>query len=67
MNLRNKFFSLIEAVLWYAFAYYALYAVKNPVDLGKAALILVALAYGAAVACPIFRNSLGWRRTWGQQ
>ena len=65
MNLKNKFFALLEVVLWYFFTYYALYAVKNPVQIGRSAAILVALAYGAAVACPILRNSSAWRRAYG--
>lgn len=65
MNLKNKIFAVIEAILWYCFAYYALYAVKNPVDISQSALILVVLVYGAAVACPILRNSSAWRRTYG--
>lgn len=65
MNLKNKFFAVVEAVLWYLFAYYAVYAVKNPVHIGLSALVLVVLAYGAAVACPILRNSSGWRRVYG--
>jgi len=67
MTLKNKFFAVVEAVLWFLFAWYALYAVKNPVDLPKAALVLVVLAYLAAVACPIFRNSSGWRRAYGKE
>ena len=67
MTLKNKFLSVVEAGLWYLFAYYALYAVKNPVSIGKAALILIALAYAAAVACPIFRNSSGWLRARGER
>jgi hypothetical protein len=67
MNLTNKFFAVVEAGLWYLFAYYALYAVRNPISIGKSALILIALAYGASVACPLIRNSSGWRRTWGSR
>lgn len=67
MKLKNVFWGAVEAVLWYFFAYQALYAVKNPVDLQRSALIIVALAYAAAVACPIFRNSEGWRRVWGKR
>lgn len=66
MRLKNLLLGIVEFALWYWFIYFALYTIKNPVDLVGSALILLVTAYLAAWACPLVRNSDGWRRTWGK-
>lgn len=61
MKTKDALFAGVEAVLWFSFASYALYAIKNPVNIYISALVLVALAYTAALACPIFRHTSAFK------
>lgn len=63
MSAKNFLLAVVEAILWYGFLSYALYSLKNPVNLYQSALVLLVLGYLAAWACPLVRNSSGWRRT----
>ena len=61
------FWAIVEAVIWYGFIYYLLYAIKNPVDLWQSALTLLVLAYLGTIACPWVRNSNRWKRMLGKK
>ncbi len=61
METKDWFFAGVEAVLWFSFASYALYAIKNPVNIYISALVLVALVYAAALACPLFRHTSAFK------
>lgn len=64
MSTKDIIWGIIEAVIWYAFVYYLLYALKNPVDLRLAALILLVLVYLGTVTCPLVHKMDAWRRIW---
>lgn len=66
MKLKDIILALVEAGLWVWFAYYLLYSLKNPVNLWQSAITLVITGYLAAWACPLIRNSSGWRRAFGK-
>lgn len=66
MKTKDMFLGIVEAGLWFWFAYYFLDSVKNPVNLWQSAAILVVTGYLAAWACPLIRNSDGWRRAFGK-
>jgi len=67
MKAKDWFWAIIEAVIWYGFIYYLLYAIKNPVDLRQSALVLLVLAYVGTIACPWVRHTDAWRRMTGQK
>lgn len=62
MSAKNWFWAIVEAVIWYGFIYYLLYVLKNPVDLWTASLVLLALGYAGAIACPWFRRTEAWEK-----
>jgi len=57
---------VLEAGVWYIFAYYALYSIKNDVNLYQSAFVLVALVYLAFCICPLVRHTDAWKRLWNQ-
>ena len=61
MKSKDILFGIIEFIVWVVFAYYALYSLKNPVDLKLSALILVILAYVGVLVCPIFRSTSAFK------
>ncbi len=64
MSTKNWFLAIIETVLWYAFIYYFLYSLKNPVNLGQSAFILLVIGYLATLFCPWFQETDAWKRMW---
>lgn len=66
MTGKNTLWAIIEAVIWYLFFYYLLYAVKTDVGLGQSALILLILAYVGTVTCPWLRQTEAWRKLTGK-
>ena len=67
MRAKDTVLAVVEAALWYGVIYYAFYSIKNPVDITQSALIILVGGYLAAWACPLIRNSDGWRRTFGNK
>jgi len=67
MKPMDIFLAFIEAGLWIFVTYYFLYSIKNPVDVFQSAVIIVAFSYLACWACPMIRNSCGWRRMTGKE
>jgi len=67
MKTVNWFWAAVEAILWYGFIYYLLYAIKNPVNLAQSALILMVIGYAGTLACPWFRNTDAWKRMMGKK
>ena len=61
MDTKDWFFAVVEAVIWFAFIYYALYSIKNPVNLFMSALILLVLAYIGTLTCPWFRKTQAFK------
>jgi hypothetical protein len=64
MTLRDWFFAVVEAILWYSFIYYALYSIKNEVDISVSAFFLIIIAYAAALSCPFIRHTATWKSLW---
>ncbi len=62
MKTKNLFFGAVEGVIWFAFIYYLLYAIKNPVELWQASLILLVLVYLGTISCPLVRSTDAWKR-----
>ena len=62
MNAKDWFLAGVEAVVWYVFIYYALYSIKNPVNLFVSALILLVLAYIGTISCPWFRRTEAFKK-----
>ncbi len=48
----------VEAIIWYGFICYFLYSIKNSVNIYQSALILLVMAYVAAICCPWTRRML---------
>ncbi|MFH1145505.1 MAG: hypothetical protein V1707_00890 [bacterium] len=67
MKPKDWLLAIVEAILWYGFIYYLLYAIKNEVDIAQASLILLVIMYLATISCPWVRNSVAWRRMWGKE
>lgn len=67
MRTKDFFLAITEAILWYIFLYFALYSLKNPVDLRTSALELLVVGYLAAWACPLLRHSDSWKRTFSNK
>lgn len=67
MTTKNWLSAAVEAGLWYAFIYYFLYAIKNPVDLVQSAIVLVIIMYTASMMCPLLRETDAWKRLWKQK
>ena len=59
--------AILEAIAWFAFTYYFIFVIKNPVEIWKAAAILVGLAYLAILICPWVRYTSGWRKMTGKE
>ena len=64
MNSKDLFWGAIEAIAWILFIYAILYSIKNPVNLWISAIFIVALAYFAAIACPIFRQTKAFKEVY---
>jgi len=64
MKTKNWFMAIIESAIWYAFIYYFLYIIKNPVDLRQGASILLVLSYLGIITCPWIRNTEAWKNMW---
>jgi hypothetical protein len=67
MNATEWFWTVVEAVIWYFFIYYLLFAVQNEVNLWTASLVLLVLAYLGTITCPWFRKTDAWKRLWGKE
>lgn len=67
MKAKDAILSIAEAIMWFAFLYYLLFSIKNDVNLVQSAIILLIIGYLGAWACPLIRNSEGWKKTWGKQ
>ncbi len=61
MRGKDAFWGVVEFIVWILFVYYLLYSIKNPVNLWLSAVVLVVLAYVAAIACPIFRATKAFK------
>jgi len=61
MNSKDWVLTIVEAVVWYVFILYTLYAIKNPVDLYVGALVLLILAYIGTISCPWFRRTKAFK------
>ena len=48
---------VVSVVVWYGLTYYLLYALKNPVDLAAAALILLVLGIIGTATCPLINRT----------
>lgn len=67
MKTENWLWAVVEAGLWYGVIYYSLYSLKNPVNLGLSALIIMGLSYLAVLVCPWFRQTDAWKRMRGEK
>ena len=63
-GVREYALGAIEAVLWYAFIWLDLDTVRNRRSLWWAVPLLLALFYGAFLACPWVRDSEAWLHLW---
>lgn len=61
MSGKNWLWTAVEAILWYIFICFFIYVLENDINLYLAALVLLILAYAAAVACPWFRATESWK------
>ena len=61
------FWGVVEAIIWYGFIFYLLYALKNPVELWSSSAVLLILAYLGTIACPWVRNTDAWQRMIGKK
>ena len=67
MNSKDLVRGIAEAVVWYAFIVYLLYALTNPVDIFVSGLILLALMYLGVWICPWVRHTAAWRQMTGKE
>lgn len=67
MKLMDWFWAVVEFGIWYAFVYYLLYTIKNPVILPFNALVLLVLLYLGIAACPLVRKTEAWKRLWSEK
>lgn len=58
----NTIWWFIELIIWYAFFYLFLFAIKNPVNIGVVAFILLLLASFGVFAGPLTRHLSIWNR-----
>jgi len=64
MKAKNVFWGIVEAALWYYFAYTVLsFIADSSGDIRTTALRLLVTGYLAAWACPLLRNTEAWRKT----
>ncbi|MBR9679831.1 MAG: hypothetical protein GOU99_02145 [Candidatus Altiarchaeota archaeon] len=61
MNKQDWLWTGVEAIVGYGFIYYALYSIKNPVNLYASALTLLVLCYVGILACPWFRQTKAFK------
>lgn len=61
MQQKDVVLSVVTLVVWYFFAYYLLYVLKNPVSLPLAALVLLVLGTLGMVTCPWFVHTPAWK------
>jgi len=64
MRMQDWMLTAVEGLSWYAFMYYLLYSIKNPVVLWQSAFVLLLLMYIAGISCPLVRFSRSWQRMW---
>ena len=67
MNTKDWLLAGFEAIVWYGFIYYLIYAIKNPVNLYTSALILLVLAYIGTISCPWFRRTKAFKELIGNK
>jgi len=67
MTKRDYFFSVLEAVFWYAFLYFFLYSIKYDVNLFVMSFVLLVLVYAASISCPLMRYTSVWMRLFGHK
>ncbi len=65
MKGKDIFWSVVTLVVWYLFAYYALYAIRSSVSLGSAAFILLSLGVIGTATCPWFQHTAAWKELVG--
>ena len=66
MKAQDWFWVVVEAIIWYGFFYYLLYAIQNSTTLWQSALVLLILVYLGIIACPWVRNTEAWKKMWGK-
>ena len=62
MDAKDWVLTGVETLAWYGFIYYALYSIKNPVNLFVSALTLLVLAYIGTISCPWFRRTEAFKK-----
>jgi len=67
MKVKDFFWGIVTLLVWYLFAYYALYAIKNPVDLRTASVTLLALGLLGTLSCPWFQHTPAWKSLLGRR
>jgi hypothetical protein len=58
----NIIWWVVELVVWYIFFYAILFAIKNPIDIGWMAFILVLLGSFGLFASPLTRHLSIWNK-----
>ena len=56
MNKGKNFIYVVDAIIWYFFFYYLLFAIENAGDLWVDSLVLLILAYAGVWTCPWTRK-----------
>jgi hypothetical protein len=64
MKAKDVVLSIVDLIIWYFFAYYAVYLIQNPTLANPwwAALVLLVLGALGTSLCPWFQNTDAWRR-----
>ena len=57
MKTKDLVLLVVSVIVWYGLIYYLLYAIKNPVDLFAAALILLVLGVIGTATCPLINRT----------
>ncbi len=59
---KNFTWWVAELIIWYAFFYLVIYSIKNPVNIGVSASLLVLLSSLGIFASPLTRHLSVWNK-----
>jgi hypothetical protein len=59
---KNIFWYIVEFLFWYLFFYLILYSIKNPINIGGAAFLLVILSSLGIFVSPLTRHLSIWNK-----
>ena len=62
MTFHNWILTALEALFWYGFLSYGMYAIKHQINPWVSGFILLVFLYGAVISSPFVRQTDAWKK-----